>query len=292
MDSHPAGGAQVALLGKSLRVTMQEPAKFLAFGSSDIHMTRTLTDGSFHLSPEPDAELLAIAHESGWAIVPVPGFGEEQIFLKPWARVEGVLRIGSGVGANQKVALQAGGERADTISVHYSMTTDESVRFHFDKVPEGQVHVFRYFEANPGGAGYSAGSQTQVVEARAGQTTQVVLGGEGVKVTGRLNAQPARGDILWRVKPQNLRPAAMKPKPGTPSPGYGFFCNEDGSFVVEDVPAGNYVLELDVEALNDRAQEGAFNTFPIGNRKIDIVIPDSAAGEFSVGEIVVPVEAK
>ena len=291
VDSHPAGGAQVALLGQSLRVTMQEPAKFLVLDSSDLHLTRTSTDGSFRLSPEPGAERLAIVHEKGWAIVPIPSSADDAIYLAPWAGVEGVLRIGSGVTANQKVALQAGEGRVDTISLFYSTSTDAQGRFHFDKVPGGRVRVFRYFEANPGGAGYTAQSQTQLVETHAGQTTQVVLGGQGVNLTGRLTVQPARNDILWRVKPQNLRPAAVKPKPGEVSPGYGFFCNQDGSFVVEDVVAGSYVLEVDVEALNDHAQDGDWNTRLIGDRKFEVVIPEDATGEFSIGEVVVPVNS-
>src|SRR5207247_2350280 len=99
LDSNPAAGAQVALLGQGLRVTMQEPAKFLVLIHSGLHMTRTSTDGSFHLSPEPGAERLAIVHETGWAIVPIPSPPSDQISLAPWARVEGILRIGTGVGA-------------------------------------------------------------------------------------------------------------------------------------------------------------------------------------------------
>ena len=285
-----AAGAQVALLGQGLRVIMQEPGRFMVYNDSMVNVTRSATDGSFRLSPRPGAQRLAIVHEDGWAVVPIPSPFSGPTPLAPWARIEGVLRIGSGVGANQKVAVASGEGRPDTISLWYSTSSDESGRFHFDKVPGGVLRVFRYFESNPGGAGFTAQSQAQVVETRAGQTAQMTLGGQGVNVSGRLIAQPARNDILWRVAPQNLRPAAAKPKPGEVSPGYGFFCNEDGSFVIEDVPAGSYVLEVGAHVRNEHADDADFNTHSIGERKLDVVIPEGASGDFCLGEIAVTVK--
>ena len=107
-------------------------------------------------STKPDGERLVLVHEMGWAVVPIPGPDSPSISLLPWARVEGILRHGDGVGAGQTVGIESGNQGppgASAITLFFSTRTDEAGRFHFEKVPAGRVRLYRYFEENPGGAG-------------------------------------------------------------------------------------------------------------------------------------------
>lgn len=296
-NGQPAVGAQIGLVGKGLTAIMQQPAQFLKYDSPFIHIATAAADGSFRLAPNPNAERLAVIHDQGWASPPVGTVRGGVIDLQAWGRIEGVLRLGNRPAANEKVGADSGGwgsPLADTVAFNYSTKTDASGQFRFDKVPAGRARVYRLLELNPGGSGYVAFTQSIPVEVQAGQTTPVELGGKGVMVKGRLIARPPRTDIVWRMRPQNLRPSALQVEPGKVSPGYGFFCRDDGSFVVEDIPPGSYVLEAEAPRVkNPNDPESSLHSYPIGDLKREFVIPEQAAdGDiFVLGDVEVPVKS-
>ncbi len=310
-DGTPAAGAQVALGGTGLRAVMDQPARLSAFNAPDIHMTSTLSDGTFRLAPRRGGERLLIVHDQGWAVVPVANLSTAPVVLMPWGRIEGVLRIGAGVGAGQQIETCSTGARfnpgtgegADpgVVPFNYQTQTDGNGQFLLDKVPPGRVSVHRLLKSNlgAGGAEFLALSQNTDIEVRPGETARVVLGGQGVTVKGRLRAQPARSDVTWQVWPQNLRPVSVKADPNQPPPGYGFFCRPDGSFTVEDVAPDAYVLDVCAAIVSDQNTNspiflltGNLVSAPVGRRKLDFVIPDGTEKEFDLGEVVVPVQSK
>lgn len=291
-DGAPAEGAQVALAGKApgQSVQMQQPARLLIYWATQFHHTTTSSDGAFRLAPQPGGERLVIMHDQGSAIVPLASLSPAPIRLVPWGRIEGVLRIGASGGANQKVAAQSAGAGPVVVTFFYDAQADATGRFRFEKVPPGNVRVSRYIEGNPGGAGPIAFSQTQSIEVRPGETTQVVLDAQGVRVKGCLRVQPARGDIAWHLSPQNLRAVGSADDSGKSASDYGFFCRPDGTFEVEGVPPGACVLEAQAEVIGD-PNNPDFG-IPVGHRTLDFVIPEGTEKEFDLGEVVVPVQGK
>ena len=152
-DGQPGAGAQVALLGRAFSARLYQRARLQVFDSPSIHTTETTGDGIFRLSLKPGGERLAIVHEMGWAVVPLPGPDSQSISLLPWARVEGVLRHGNGVDAGQNVAIEAGnpyGSALGRLTMFLSVRTDEAGRFCFEKVPAGRLRLCRILRSKPG----------------------------------------------------------------------------------------------------------------------------------------------
>jgi len=290
----PASGAQVALVGGNLKAAMQQPARFSSVDAYPYaHRTIAKSDGSFRLPARKEGDRLLIVHEEGWAIVLLSGFSGGSIYLQPWGRIEGTLWIGQQPAVDAKISVHSDYGRADTIAFSFNAQTDAEGRFQFDKVAPGPVEVSRRmltpFSRN--GSGAVANTQQKRIEIKAGETAHVTLGGTGVQVRGRIVTEPSRADAVLELTAQNLRPVALKPDPQKPPTGYGFFCQPDGSFVVEDVPPGDYVLETRVSAVKNRLDpEASLRNFRIGERNVEVVIPDNQSEPIDLGEIRVPVK--
>jgi hypothetical protein len=287
----PAAGAAVAMLGGSMRVQMQSPARFLDYGPDPRqHRTRTATDGSFRLSSRREGTRIIVIHDTGFANLPLESAREGDIVLQPWGRIEGVIKVGSQPGANLELSAQATPGYPDGLAFYYRAKSDAAGRFVFEKVPTGQVDVSRSMLTpfSRDGTGLTASTQLRTVAVAAGQTTQVSLGGAGVQVRGRLVLQTPRPDAAIEQAAQNLRPANQVPDPTAVPRGYGFFCQPDGTFVIEDVPPGEYVLELRVNAVKDRNNPDSAFGFPIAKLDTPITIPENQTEPFDLGQFKVP----
>ena len=198
------------------------------------------------------------------------------------------------VAADQNIQISSGaGLLPDSISCSFNVKTDAKGGFTFDKVPPGKMCVTRYVFSpfSFDGTGCATKTQQQTVEVKSGETTQVTLGGRGVCVKGKLVLETIRADAVLELAAQNLRLASEKPDPESLPNGYGFFCQPDGSFIIEDVLPGAYMLEAQVEAVENRNQIQAYLTaFRVGERTVEVVIPEGQ-GEFDLGNIVVPVKS-
>ena len=125
---------------------------------------------------------------------------------------------------------------------------------------------------------------------KSGETARVSLGGSGALVKGRLKTSPERDDIPFELSPQNLRPAGMKIGPGQLPQGYGFFCRPDGSFIIEDVLPGAYVLEVQLRSVKDRNNPDPFQSnFGFFKRDFEVMVAEGES-EISLGDFVVPVK--
>ena len=203
-DEQPAAGAQVTLLG---------PAQMFVFdgdlrGSTDPQSPRamTSTDGAVTFTTDGPVQLVVAVDATGFCKLLFAGLGPHPVLtLRPWGRVEGTLMIGRRKGANQPVILSRPNVAGDTdpgVRWRLDTTTDAGGQFHFDRVPPGPASLSRLVRSDPDDdpVGWTLDQRTV---AHAGQTVDVVLGGSGRKVVGKVLLPAALAERAdWRYSGQ------------------------------------------------------------------------------------------
>ncbi len=262
--------------------------------------TKTGPDGRFRFQPQAKPVSVVAVHDAGFAVrSPEELAASTDITLAPWGRIEGLMKIGTRPAPGQKAAawLRNQGFRG---RVDYDTQTDESGRFVFERVTPGRMEVYRYVD-DADHRGWTA-SNPVTVDVKPGETVRVQVGGTGRPVVGRL-ALPdgaAMADFILAhgghlaTEPRDARPddffdwsdeqqsAWWDAFRKTPE-GRAYFDNTerqyaldlrpDGTFRIEDVPAGRYVLKLPFvgRTEGDRAGRRAF-------ARVDVVVPDLPGG--------------
>jgi len=275
---------------------METPGRLLEIDNPFYRKTTADSYGSFRITAIEGIDCLKIVHPEGWrTVTPDELLSAPIVTLSPWSHVKGMLRVGSSPGVRETVCLRSEhwGQPAlsghDPITFIYSTTTDHSGRFAFDNVPAGRALMYRAIKLNEEGPQLATQSKDMFV-APAG-VTWVTLGGQGVRVVGRLRGAPMRADIIWTGMPHILRFPSPEPGPQTgPLKGFGFFCREDGSFVIGDVPLGNYVL-AGMITVGDPTDPVVRAENYLGAFRVPVRIPADIT-ELDIGVIEVPVKAE
>lgn len=218
--------------------------------------------GKFAFDPMPEAHTVVATHEKGFAVAKVDQFpATVTLDLEPWGRIDGVLRVGSKPGANQRVTLESlvPAYRPPALDVRLSALADTEGKFSFPTVPPGEYRISHV------PTGIPFGSQYTVAAVRAGETAKVMLGGMGRPVIGHvviagLDSQPdwshvvhtlvlklpdaqvpSRADLeaynAWAQTEEGRNRLRSQRQ-------YGFRIEADGSFRVEDVQAGTYIMNI------------------------------------------------
>ncbi|MBN1588819.1 MAG: carboxypeptidase regulatory-like domain-containing protein [Pirellulales bacterium] len=222
-EGRPAARATVAVctpsLGPSIKNTDVLP-------NSTCERTVTGTDGRFHLAPRDNQDevfALMVLHPSGVAYVTQEQFeAAVPIRLEPWARVEGVVRIGGRPAADQMVTLDRPGlPDRDTPRMHYDYhaTTDKDGRFAFENVVPGSVRVTRCIVSRQGEMSSWIPADSTLAECPAGQTTHVEVGRQGRPVVGKLRVPDGlKPDAVWHHAMITLAEAGPSEMPGLQIP--------------------------------------------------------------------------
>jgi hypothetical protein len=220
--------------------------------------------GRFTLAVVPDAHTVIATHEKGFAAVAVDQLtASGTLILEPWGRIEGTFQIGNKVGADQRVTLVSLVSSSPTpaFSVRMNAQTDAEGEFLFPMVPRGEYHVANTPFSSP------IESQSTSTVVRSGETSSVKLGGMGCPLIGRVVVSGTDFPIDWRRASAGISlkmPTAPAPSPQDRSAynawlqseerknqmrsqrNYAFVVAPDGSFRVEDIPAGTYILRISV----------------------------------------------
>jgi RNA polymerase sigma factor (sigma-70 family) len=245
----PAAGAKVVL---------GVPGSQIDIRNGDIYdgstfAAREVTDqtGKFHFPAQDTDFQLVITHPSGFAIVKsAPQWDLTRIIhLEPWARVEGTFRVGRTVGANVPLEIQVPrldsyGNDVPRIFSQHDTTTGPDGRFVFERVIPGSGWIGRQITLvmNQGATEVTSSCRTPA-DFPAGKTLHIDLGGSGRQIVGRLQAPEGfTGKVRWNFAHVDAR--AVGAGPPEKSPYLMASVARDGSFRIDDVPAGDYMLNV------------------------------------------------
>jgi hypothetical protein len=206
-------------------------------------------DGRFTLPVEIAPAVVVVTHPNGVAVLDYREFlGSPQITLQLWGEINGRVQWSDDPGAGEKITLIAHGGRPSKdlspmlmVNQIEETTADSNGRFTFRFVPPGQAQLSRD-NALP----------FQHVGVAAGKPTEVVFGGRGRPVVGRLTGRDSWQDVRIRIAPNAPRPGDM----GTEYdswPAYQTFLAS---------PAGKHYMKTDVPVQSD------------GSFRIDGVLPE------------------
>lgn len=204
--------------------------------------------GDFWLHAPKGDYLLLVLHERGIARTSSRAFRKGgEVRLEPWGRIEGEVWDGTQRAAHAVVrgnTFSKGYKSGKaTIEIDYRVEADGDGRFVIDRVAPGDSILGREVRD------VEAGSSTSVSHARptlvAGEVLTLKIGGVGRPVRGRVInpddlPQPrtdSRFETAVQLQPQD--PATQK---AVGERRLGESLGADGTFVLDDVPAGVYEL--------------------------------------------------
>ncbi len=284
-DGKPAGGAELAV-GLSASQIILENGEILR-QSTDAPVYKTDGEGRFSFPGQDGPFRLIVTHPTGYyfaksATSEVPA----EIKLSPWAKVEGVYRVASKPIADARIAVQVNGydvfgRDEPRILTSYTVNSKADGHFQFDRVFPGSARVGRdiMLIANQGAAEVASAIRVPV-HLTAGETTRLDLGGEGRAAVGRLVAPPeTKEKPLWKFAQIEVRPFGAASDEGAESsstkrPSFFITADLDGTFRIDDMPPGEYELEV------------SFSEHRIGFLKAyRVTVPKGNGAPIDLGEI-------
>ena len=309
-DGRPSAQVRVALLTFERGATLLN-GRFLDRDEAILATTDAQGEFTFDSAEQPHT-IAAADPDYGFGKLRLHGAaGPFTVQLLPWGRLEGlVMRSGMPV-PHQEVSIQSGfitfrPLREGLYFASPRITTDADGRFACDCLPPGDFTLFL-----SAGIGLPLSHQT-VAEIRAGETAQVQIGGTGHVIRGTLALSDGRA-VDWKTQliSANLNSNAKRPAVDPPPNPLDFagrlklldFSDQseewrayersvrwfplpvaaDGTFTVEDVPAGNYQLKVSISdtpatgGLVENLLAGVLRP-PSAQLSADVVVPGVVPG--------------
>ncbi len=278
-DQWPAAGATgLMAVGRGHSVRLRNGAEPENF---DGPRATADADGRMAFPPQAGDWRVAVIGPDGFASVDADDLARAggRVTLSPWARVEGTARVGGKPAAGETVSIEPATPvdwEGPAVSAEYQATTDAAGRFAFERVPPGPVKVARRVVRRIARRGSMwTPVQERSVDAPAGRTVAVDLGGGGRSAVGRAVVPAAvSADPNWRFGSESV---VTRTDPGAGEPDvYPLEFGPDGTFHVEGLPAGSYRLSAEVTRDDDRQPYEAGPTVARGSAAF--VVPPPAAG--------------
>ncbi|TWU01155.1 M56 family metallopeptidase [Stieleria varia] len=273
-----AAGAKVVLIDPSTA----DPFNALSRGGRTVGGFETLetrTDNRGRLefitkTPLPANATLGIEHDSGYAQVLVADLPKEKIIrLRPWAQLKvSVLANGKPV-SGAEVSLSHEWRAYAPSSLLQSnrrQQTNENGEATFNRVVPGSVSIKI---SNDGKRSHQAGfvSTERSFEIKDG-FNELVVKESGIRLVGR---------VILGPDPQGLRQPTFD-APGMLQSDSGltqFKANDDGSFIVEHLPAGTYSIRLPVMAKVPKGHSGNGRVIDTINQTFELKNDDAPQRE-------------
>jgi len=273
-DGQPAVNATVLLCTPLAGATIEGPAHLVPGLNTTTYRTQTDEAGKFFLKAALDPQGLIIVHDQGYAeLAPgdLPSGGT--VTLQAWGTVRGKVVLDGRPMANDHVIISgqtarytATGRRFGFLTFSLETDTDAEGKFCFEKAPAGDWKAGRKFKV----ADRMFASHQSRVSVQSGATTEVVLGGTGRAVTGKLILPAGQASVDWQLVPVQILSKLGSEYQARPrredfetleayetatenffqgyqnQPKFTAICGADGSFRVADVPPGTYELKIQV----------------------------------------------
>ena len=246
-DGNPLAGAEVMVVTQQLRILNGTAG---SRPSSDRLSLKTDAEGKFSFFPKDDAYSLVILNDNGYAFVaPDELASMENIKLTAWSKLEGTLKIGTQPGVKENITYTPQSLPVLTgVTFAFQTQTDVQGNFVFDRIPSGEGSVTRSLRTK---GNIQLNTHTIRVDAQPGQTENVHIGGTGRPVTGKIIIpEQIKSRTNWQYIEGNLNINS----PDNPYLLISFEINNDGTFRIEDVPAGEYLLYIQAFDLNSQPQ--------------------------------------
>ncbi len=318
-DGHPVANAFVGLNGQDFSCSLIEGSR--PSPGSLIPQTLTDSNGRFSFKPKLGVKSVLAVHDLGAAQVSIATLAKQPIVLQPWGAIDGRLIVhgkalaGQGIGLT--CAVRQGDQSIACINAQAITTTDAQGRFHFPKVPAGPLVVCRFFNFNRNRVGPIGMSHSKEVLVPSGGTVEVTIGGSGATLVGKLALSQDLPGHDWRDDLQSLNQSEPNAPVLTPTSDFAAlqrFAREsearnaratkyyleiesDGSFHIDDVPPGNYVLDLKVaqpiasSPASASGPEGSFDRRDLGKYSKPVQVPENEEDTpIELGTITIPLD--
>jgi hypothetical protein len=318
-DGKPVSNAKVhvATIGGMVRLyylTNPVPA------TARISKTWTISaaDGTFAVGlpavPPQGKAVVAVNDDAGYAVATAEDLAANaNVVVQPWGRIEGVLKIGKSIGSNQMVNIGIWGTSEsyewNIVSHDMSVKTDANGRFIFPRVAPGDVWVTHTVAVRPGDGRQSG---HHYVKVEPGDRLEVMLGGTGRLVTGRIETDLPTNLVfygsMWANETHGMRNARnwrsmsdeekrlfirdwrSSPQSDTFKQevrNYEFPVQRDGTFRVPDVLPARYRMQIRADAPREPGKPGRHAAVV----ETTVIVPELPAGEpadepFEVGTLV------
>lgn len=206
-DGTPVANATVALLEPGDEAYMEKPGE-LRRVSSGGDFQRSNARGQFQFMPKLSPHMVLVSHALGFAELRASNvMAAGTIVLQPWGRIAGKVRVGPGSQAGKTVSIQSTeweygfeGRSSPPLSLALKVDTDAEGNFNVDRVPPGERKASLQILVNNRSSGRGASSTHGVpVLVKPGATTEVLIGGTGRTVVGRMTvAGGDPEDVDWK----------------------------------------------------------------------------------------------
>lgn len=305
-DGTPAGGTLVAL-GTTENFIWLGKAKLLSNRYSIT--TRTDPQGAFEFPPHENAVTVAAANELGFGrVIPNTNGTALLVQLEPWGRIEGTVNLGDakikGVATwNPTEGEYHGGIAYDPTA--FAADVDAEGHFAIEDVPPGNHQVM---------LNLGSGKPRQPLawaSVEAGKTVTIQVGENGYRLVGRL-IDSGKEKVDWSKETCSLYLLNLARK-GVPYPtglgekekrrwevqfwrsserttfmqqpqNFEIAVNEDGSFIIYNVPAGTYELRGTFNAVPDARVDAMNKRWRYAFKSV--TVPDGN-GTLNLGEVIV-----
>lgn len=223
-DGRPARNVAVYLIDMRTMLEITSDIRLQFELNRGLKSVRTDANGRFSLPPSADAYGLYVYESAGFAEVLMGDFAKTPVLqMKPLARIEGKLLIGSKLAGDQEVII---GYAAPLYLYHprtfapinLSMTTKTKAdgTFVFEALPPVAVEVSHVPKVKESRMGSLPIAQNTGFVLKPGETRALTLGGQGRPVTGRFVIEGYTDKIDWRQDVSSLELVVADP-PGIPS---------------------------------------------------------------------------
>ena len=307
LDGRPLAGARVILSTRSIRAQLYNGK----FHEGAYPQALTGADGRFNFPAPAEPFRVFVDHESGFAEANEKTLAAlSHLTVKPWGRIEGTVKIGTRLAAGVQIRLSETDNRwdpADAMPITQSqqLNTDAWGHYAFERVIPARLSASRIFTLERSSPHVGTGC-ARTVTVKPDRSTFADLGGTGRPVIGRFVLStgikagavfPYLNQTLERIRSEPPYPAnlidedreawlskwlATNDGEAYSSSKYALDTNvrPDGSFRIEDVPAGNYRLHADVREPGN----GVPGTYgpELANVDTEIVVPEMPGGRSDV----------